>query len=299
MIDLINKVQMYYTGAEVSAAAAFDSRANMKAGDIHKSDISLIYKYANTLYKLKMTGSQLKRYMEWSTQYYNTYKPGDLTISFNEKIRGYNYDMFSGVKYDVDISKEPGSRIVNLTKMDGTAIKDTDSFIVAVNNYRASSQLLSYGEIFKTGEDLPILLEKDVRGDIGGVRELIKDYIINVKAGVLTPELDNNWKVIGNNWDPAMRAKAVELLNAGTITIPVSQDGRTPNVRAVTIEDIKPYINNTTTDNNNTNTGTTNSSKLPQTGSFFSTETLILLGSLLFIIGISTVKAKKKKEDIA
>ena len=299
MIDLINKVQMYYTGAEVSAAAAFDSRANMKAGDIHKSDISLIYKYANTLYKLKMTGSQLKKYMEWSAQYYNTYKTGDLTISFNEKIRGYNYDMFSGVKYDVDISKEPGSRIVNLTKMDGTAIKDTDSFIVAVNNYRASSQLLSYGEIFKTGEDLPILLEKDVRGDIGGVRELIKDYIINVKAGVLTPELDNNWKVIGNNWDPAMRAKAVELLNAGTITIPVSQDGRTPNVRAVTMEDIKPYINNTTTDNNNTTTGTTNNSKLPQTGSFFSTETLILIGSLLFIMGISTVKSKKKKEDIA
>ncbi|GLC31475.1 5'-nucleotidase C-terminal domain-containing protein [Clostridium omnivorum] len=249
MINLINKVQMYYTGAEVSAAAAFDTRANMKVGDIKKADTSLIYKYANTLYKLQMTGTQLKKFMEWSANYYNTYKPGDLTVSFNEKIRGYNYDMFTGVKYDVDISKEPGNRIVNLTRMNGTPIKDTDTLVVAVNNYRASSQLLSYGEIFKQGEALPVLLEKDVRGDIGGVRELIRDYIVNVKGGVIKPELDNNWKIIGNNWDPAMRAKAVELLNAGTIKVPVSADGRTPNVKSVTIEDIKPYLvadNNTT-----------------------------------------------------
>ena len=41
----------------------------------------------NTIYLLEVTGKQLKDYMEWSASYYNTYKPGDLTISFNEKIK--------------------------------------------------------------------------------------------------------------------------------------------------------------------------------------------------------------------
>ena len=83
MAQSINEVQMYYTGAPVSAAALFIMTANMKEGEIHKSDSSLIYKYANTLYKLQMTGAQLKQYMEWSVNYYNQYQPGDLTISFN------------------------------------------------------------------------------------------------------------------------------------------------------------------------------------------------------------------------
>ncbi len=77
------------------------------------------YKHTNTLYKLHMTGAQLKKYMEWSANYYNTFRPGDLTISFNPAIRAYNYDMFEGVLYDVDISAEPGSRIRNLTWPDG------------------------------------------------------------------------------------------------------------------------------------------------------------------------------------
>ena len=37
-----------------------------------------------------MTGAQLKKYMEWTVSYYNTYKPGDLTISFSEDMRAYN-----------------------------------------------------------------------------------------------------------------------------------------------------------------------------------------------------------------
>lgn len=242
MINLINQVQMYYTKADVSAAAVFNTAANMYEGDIKKSDMSLIYKYSNTLYKLQMTGKQLKKYMEWSASYYNTYKEGDLTISFNPDIRAYNYDMFSGVKYDVNISKEPGNRIENLTRLDGTPIKDTDTIIIAVNNYRANSHLLSYGPIYQEGEALPKLLEIDVRGDIGGVRELIRDYIINVKKGVITPEVTGNWKITGNSWDKSLHQKVVELVAAGKITIPVSEDGRTPNVKSITKADLAPYI---------------------------------------------------------
>lgn len=237
MIKLINDVQMYYTGAEVSAAAAFSTTANIKAGDITKAGTSDIYKYDNTLYKLEVTGKQLKAYMEWSATYYNTFKPGDLTISFNETIRGYNYDMFSGVKYDVDISKEPGSRIVNLTRMNGTAIKDDDVLTLAVNNYRSNSQLSSYGPVYKEGEALPKTLEKDVLNG-AAVRDLIGKYIVEVKKGVIKPEYDNNWKVIGNNWDTKLREAAVKAINEDKIALPVSADGRTPNVKSLTEVDL-------------------------------------------------------------
>ena len=237
LIDLINEVQMYYTGAPVSAAALFTMDANMFPGDIHKCDMSLIYKYTNTLYKLHMTGAQLKKYMEWSVSYYNTWKPGDLTISFSPDIRAYNYDMFAGVNYEVNVANEPGSRIQNLTWPDGTPVADDDDFDIAVNNYRASSQLLAPGTIFEEG-DMPTLLEIDVRGEIGGVRELIGDYIVNVKGGTITPECDNNWRIVGNDWDEALHQEAVELIAEGILTVPTSEDGRTPNVEPITEEDV-------------------------------------------------------------
>ncbi len=247
LIDLINEVQMYYTGAPVSAAALFTMDANMYPGDIHKCDMSLIYKYTNTLYKLHMNGAQLKKYMEWSVSYYNTWKPGDLTISFSPNIRAYNYDMFAGVNYVVNVANEPGSRIENLTWPDGTPVKDDDEFDIAVNNYRATSQLLAPGTIYEEG-DMPTLLEIDVRGDIGGVRELIRDYIVNVKGGTIVPECDHNWKIVGNEWDEALHQQVVELVQEGVLVIPTSEDGRTPNVQSITEEDLQNAIENANQD---------------------------------------------------
>lgn len=240
LIDLINEVQMYYTGAQVSSAALFNIDANLEPGKIKKSDTSLIYKYGNTLYKVQMTGKQLKKYMEWSANYYNTYSPKDLTISFNENVRGFNYDMFSGVDYQIDISEKPGNRIKNLkwTKT-GKEVRDDEVFVIAVNNYRVNTHLLSYGEIYKEGEELPKVLEIDVNGKIGGVRELIGDYIKNVKGGKITPNNPKNWEIIGNNWDEEKHKKAVQMIREGKIKIPSSQDGRTPNVKSITEDDLK------------------------------------------------------------
>ena len=240
LIDLINEVQMYYTDAQVSSAALFNIDANLEPGKIKKSDTSLIYKYGNTLYKVQMTGKQLKKYIEWSANYYNTYNPKDLTISFNENVRGFNYDMFSGVDYQIDISEKPGNRIKNLkwTKT-GKEVKDDEIFVIAVNNYRVNTHLLSYGEIYEEGEELPKVLEIDVNGKIGGVRELIGDYIKNVKGGKITPNNPKNWEIIGNNWDEEKHKKAVQMIREGKIKIPSSQDGRTPNVKSITEDDLK------------------------------------------------------------
>lgn len=239
MIDLINKVQMFYGKADVASAAVFKDDANMKKGPISKAGTTSIYKFDNTLMTLKVNGEQLKRYMEWSAQYYNTFKPGDLTISFNQDVRNYNYDMFSGLKYKIDISKEVGKRIVDLTYMDGTPVKDTDTIKLAVNNYRANTTLLNEKSGLFKGENVEVLYDSfKEMGDDGRIRDLIRTYIVNEKGGVITPEVDNNWSLTGYKWDAAQREKAVKLINEGKLALPRSTDGRTPNVRSITLKDV-------------------------------------------------------------
>ena len=77
-----------------------------------------------------------------------------------------------------------------------------------------------------------------MHGEIGGVREMIRDYIIQVKGGILSPACDNSWKITGNDWDPALHQKAVEMIAAGELSVPVSEDGKHPNAKAITENDL-------------------------------------------------------------
>ncbi|MCM1988580.1 5'-nucleotidase C-terminal domain-containing protein [Oceanirhabdus seepicola] len=250
-IQIVNDVQMFYgkqiagKDIDVAAAALFRADQNVMAGPIKKSDLALLYKYDNTLYVVEMTGKQLKQYMEWSAQYFNTFNEGDLTVSFDQNIRSYNYDMFGGVTYNIDITKEAGNRIVDL-KNNNEEVKDEDVLLVAVNNYRANSHLLKYGVVFQEGDELPKKIggSDDLQYGLGDgrIRDLIGKYIVEEKNGVITPEVEMNWSLIGNNWDKEDRAKAVELINEGKIIIPRSEDGRTPNVASVTVEQVKEAL---------------------------------------------------------
>ena len=238
LLDFINEAQLYYTGAQVSATAMTSMTGQMREGIIRKCDLTSIYTYENTLYKLQMNGAQLRDYMEWSAAFFKTWQPGDLTIAFDPSTRYYLYDAFEGVNYDIDISQEPGSRILNLTWPDGTPVADTDSFTIAVNNYRATTQLLIAADIFAPGEPLPQLLEMDVRGDVGGIRELLGEYIQTVKGGVIEPKVNNNWKILGNNWDAAKHSEAVARLRDGSLTLPENFDSRTLPSVAITEADL-------------------------------------------------------------
>ena len=233
LIDLINDVQMFYAGADLSSAATFKSDMNLVAGDFMKKDVANIYKYPNTLMGVNITGANLKAYMEWSASYYNTYIPGDVTVSFDENIRGYNYDMFAGLTYDIDISKAAGKRIVNAL-IDGVAIDDETIYKLAVNNYR-------YGTLLSL--ELVTLEDKyydsyEVMQDAGRIRDLIIKYINEEKAGLATPSVDNNWKIIGNEFTHDLADDALDLVKDGTIEIPTSEDGRTPNVKSVNVYDL-------------------------------------------------------------
>ncbi|MGL6173331.1 MAG: bifunctional metallophosphatase/5'-nucleotidase, partial [Cellulosilyticaceae bacterium] len=137
LIDLINQVQLEATGADVAAAALFKPTSNLPKGDLNFANVFDIYQYANTLVGVEVTGKELKNYMEWSAAYYNTYKPGDLTVSFNSSIRGYAYDMFQGVDYKIDISKPVGKRITDVIYK-GEPLADDTVLKLAINDYRYS-----------------------------------------------------------------------------------------------------------------------------------------------------------------
>jgi len=235
MMDLINTVQMKYSGADISAAGIFSDNANIKEGDIKKCDAALIYKYDNTLYLVEITGAQLKQYMEWSVGYYKQFVEGDLTISYGT-MAGYLYDVFAGVTYDINVSKPAGERIENLKKSDGTPIKDDDVLTMALNNYRATSNVCTPGtavsNVFKPGQETPKIIEKDCYNGIA-IRDLITKYIQEEKNGTITPECANNWKIVGNDWDPALHARVAEYANAGLITV--------SGAKAYTVADLEAF----------------------------------------------------------
>lgn len=262
--DFINKVQLYYSDEalkkledydanayHVSGAALLDSESNLKAGDITKANIASIYKYDNKLYTIKTTGKQLKNYLEWTAKFYNTYKDGDLTVSFNENVRFYSYDMLDGVKYDINISKEDGNRIENLVfEKDNKEVSDGDIVYLTVNDYRYNSVLTNE---LDEGEHEKILDSNN--DEISDVRDMIADYIENVANKKITREVDNNWKLTGITWNEKQRSLAVEAINSGKLSLPTSEDGRTPNVKAVTWSDVKKALNLTddeATDNEDT-----------------------------------------------
>ncbi len=219
--DLVNKVQMERAGADVSLAALFDATSNLQAGPFLHRDSVKIYKYDNTLYGVKVTGKQMKAIMEEKAgSFFNQYQPGDVTISFNPGIRLYNYDMFAGLDYEIDISKPVGSRIQNVIYK-GHPMTDDETMILALNNYR-------YGGLVSAG----LINEADVVYEGGAVRDMITEYVESLE-GPLMPEVDNNWKIVGADLDDPQKDLIYEKVRSGEIQIPTSEDGRTPNIASL------------------------------------------------------------------
>ncbi|MEV0008112.1 5'-nucleotidase C-terminal domain-containing protein [Streptomyces sp. NPDC047973] len=152
VIDLINLVQAEtvkaalaggeYGGLPVlSQAACFSRTAAIPAGEVTIKDAAGLYPFENTLEARLLTGAQLKDYLEYSARYYVQTAAGvpvDTSKLTNaESIPDYNYDVVSGVTYDIDIAKPVGSRIVGLS-FEGAPVDPAAQFVFAVNNYRAS-----------------------------------------------------------------------------------------------------------------------------------------------------------------
>jgi 2',3'-cyclic-nucleotide 2'-phosphodiesterase / 3'-nucleotidase len=193
IIDLINQVQTdavksALTGTAesslpvVSIAAPFSRTASFPAGPVSIRDVAGLYIYDNTLLAVKMTGAELKDYLEYSARYFNHRAPGDpvdvgtltnaVTPDAPTGIPDYNDDELSGISYDIDISQPSGSRIENLRLPDGTPVQPGQEFVVAVNNYRESG-----GGGFPHMKDAPVLMDQQQ-----DIRQLIIDWVTSKGA---------------------------------------------------------------------------------------------------------------------
>ena len=213
---LILNVILHYTGARVSAAAIADPGTNVLPGVLSKSDLSRIYKFGNTLTIVRMNGRQLKMLLEKCTGLFNTYHPGDLTLSIQEGTHDYNWYNFKGVCYEINVSRESGNRIEHMTFEDGMPIHEDDQFKFAGTNFLCDTMIFNPGAVYEK-EDMPELIETEAGGSLGDIRKMIHDYIVRVKKGVLKAEKSDNWKITGTSWDPAKHARAMRLLQQGRI----------------------------------------------------------------------------------
>ncbi len=225
LMDLVNKVQMYYGQADLSAAAPFSPTARIPKGDVTVGDVSSVYVYENFLFTVKVTGAQLRKYMEFSVgRYYKQYQTGDVAVAKNN-VPDYNLDILAGADYTVDLTKTGlfdasgapipnGQPRITSLKFKGSEVQDSDVFKLALNNYRVNGGggFLAAAGIVPQASDpnAPNYITYDSQkalGDDGQVRSLMIQYFRDVAAGKvpgvtsITPSYDNNWQTVPRFYD--------------------------------------------------------------------------------------------------
>lgn len=171
------------------------------SGDISLRDCYSLYQYDNnTLYMIKMTGAQLKSWMQRTAQNYRVNDDGQVGGG------GFGCDTFYGVNYDVYVGKPDGQRVQNITYADGTPVKDDDMIYACLSSYRLSATKDSdaYGWFASTGitsSSEEVLWDATVSerfNNVGGsVPLIIGEYIkeMTAEGKDITPGRETKWTV--------------------------------------------------------------------------------------------------------
>ena len=183
LIDFILSVEQRASGAQLASTAAYSTDASLAAGPITVARLSALYPYDNTLRAVRISGAQLRAYLEQSARYFQRTPDGRFGI--DASIPGYNYDMVSGVDYTIDVSQPVGERIVTLT-YEGRAVAPTDTFTMALNNYRQTG-----GGGFSMLRDAPVVYDRQLE-----IRQLLIDEVR--RRGTISPAdyFHPNWRIV-------------------------------------------------------------------------------------------------------
>lgn len=211
-IDLINYVQADAVRKALagtadaalpvlSIAAPFNPDAAIPAGNVTVRDVAGLYVYDNTLLGIKLTGAQVKDYLEWSATYFQQvsgtgpFTPDQVTNAKTALAPNgtpdYNYDIMAGLEapltYDIDIAKAPGSRIANLAYA-GAPVDPAATFVIAINNYRQSG-----GGNFPGVTSAPVVYNAQAE-----IRQLIIDWVTATRTIDPATFSTYDWKLVSN-----------------------------------------------------------------------------------------------------
>ena len=192
----------------LSAGAPFKAggRKNDPTGytEVNKGELTFrnaadLYLYPNTLVVVKVSGEQLKEWLECSAGMFKQIDPASdkpQSLLDWEGFRTYNFDVIDGVNYEYDLTQPPrydgecelinpnAHRVVNLTYQ-GKPVDPKAEILIATNNYRA------YGNKFPgTGDKHIVYASPDEN------RQVLADYIkaTSEKDGAVNPSADKNWR---------------------------------------------------------------------------------------------------------
>jgi 2',3'-cyclic-nucleotide 2'-phosphodiesterase/3'-nucleotidase len=185
-IEFVNKVQMEVAGVNVSNAALLNQDSNGFNANITLRDVLTNFMYPNTLTVLRLRGQDIKDALEQTANYFilNVEGQPEVNPSYIEpKPSHYNYDMWEGITYELDIRRPLGER-VTLLQYQGQDLTMAQEIDVVMNSYRAGG-----GGDYDMYRNCPVV--KEIMMDMS---ELIADYI--VERGTIEASCDGNWRVV-------------------------------------------------------------------------------------------------------
>ncbi len=203
-IDLIHRLQLEITGADISFAAPLSADATIAKGPVRVSDMFNLYKYENLLYTMEMTGEEIARYLERAYDVRLNHDPvanGHLLLFESENPTpdnnrlqnpAYNFDSAAGINYVVDITKPRGERVEILSMADGTPFDRRRTYRVAVNSYRGNGG----GDHMTKGAGIDA---SELKNRIVNSTDLDLRYYMMKRIeddGTLRPTVTGNWRFI-------------------------------------------------------------------------------------------------------
>lgn len=220
-IDLIQNMQLSLTKADVSFNAPLLFNAQIKEGPIYMSDMFKLYRFENKLCVMRMTGEEIRRYLEMSYDLWvNTMKQKDDHImlldeknstdmqKFGFKNMTFNFDSAAGIDYEVDVTKPDGEKVRILRMTNGEKFDPKKWYRVAMNSYRANGG----GELLTRGAGIPKeeLLSRKVYESEFDLRHYLAEEI--KRKGKISPKQNNNWRFVPESWaKPALQRDRVLL----------------------------------------------------------------------------------------
>lgn len=222
-IDLTHSLQLAISGAEVSMAAPLSFDSSIKEGDILVSDMFKLYKYENMLYTMRLSGREIKNYLEMSYDLWtNRMENADDHLLLLKEVPGngddgaralfqnfsYNFDSAAGIRYTVDVTKPRGEKINILSMADGSAFDMDKDYSVAVNSYRGNGG----GGLLTEGAGIPVekLNDRIIKATDKDLRFYLMEYI--KKTGAICPTTLDLWKFIPEEWTVPAAKRDYKLL---------------------------------------------------------------------------------------